>query len=171
MKPLRPGWLVAASIPLLAGLLAMPRPGHAQSALPSGPPGAQDPGKLAMFCMQTLDDSYDRNLWFGEDLKESAGAQLMELKWLPVPGREQRGTIECIYAPRFSRWPYPKLHGRFQAFRPDAPGWMRPSPTVDWLLCSGATMTHFDASQCPFLPAEPLPLADQAATPFGPKSP
>ena len=163
MRPQRPGWLAAASFPLLLGLFALARPGHAQA----GPPAAPEPGALAMFCAQTLDDSYDRKLWFGEDLKESTGAQLMELKWLPVPGTEQRGTIECIYAPRFSRWAYPKLHSRFQVFRPDAPGWMRPSPTVDWLLCSGATMTHFDAGQCHFLPAEPLPPPGHGAAPFG----
>ena len=163
MRPQRPGWLAAASFPLLLGLFALARPGHAQA----GPPAAPEPGALAMFCAQTLDDSYGHNLWSGENLKESTGAQLMELKWLPTPGEEQRGTIECIYAPRFLRWAYPKLSSRFQVLRPDAPGWMRPTPTLDWLLCSGATMTHFDPSQCPFVPAEPLPPPDHGAAPFG----
>ncbi len=167
MKPPRPGWLQAASVLLIATLFAAPRPSHAQGDTPSvqhtEPPALPPP----MFCAPTGERDHDRDLWADTDLDKSPATQLMELKWIPTRDDEQLGTIDCVYAPSVSRVPYPTLHSRFLVKRPVTPGWMRPSPTVDWLLCSGATMTHFDASQCPFVPAEPLPGPGRDASPFG----
>ncbi|MDE2121219.1 MAG: hypothetical protein KGJ64_11035, partial [Betaproteobacteria bacterium] len=73
------------------------------------------------------------------------------------------GRIACVYAPSMSRQPYPTLSSRFGAHRPGTPGWMRPTERVDWLLCSGATMTRFETTCCPFVPAGPLPPPEAAA--------
>lgn len=167
MTPRRPGWLQAASVLLLATLFAASRPSHAQGETPNAHRTESAAVPSPMFCAPTGERDYDRDLWTDTDLDKSPGTQLMELKWIPARDDEQVGTIDCVYAPNISRIPYPTLHSRFVVERPVTPGWMRPSPTVDWLLCSGATMTHFDARQCPFVPAEPLPGPDRKHSPFG----
>lgn len=116
-----------------------------------------------MYCPARVDRSYDRQLWTAEHVEADTDSRLMEVQWDPDDGETDTGLIACVYAPAMSRQPYPTLHGRFSAHRPDAPGWMRPTEGADWLLCSGATMTRFETTCCPFVPAGPLPPPPAAA--------
>lgn len=134
-----------------------------QSATAPGPPHAQ-----ATYCPATTAASHPEELWEATNFDSGHATQLMELKWLPeAQAGQDLGRIACLFAPPISRYPYPQLLSRFLVSKPITPGWMRPSPNVDWLLCSGATMTRFDPSQCPFEPAHALPTKEDGVSPFG----
>ena len=113
-----------------------------------------------MLCPSEVDASYSHGWWEGEAIDASTHAPLMEIIWTPGTAGDV-GSIACRYAPHMSRFPMPTLRSRFEVLKPDSstyPSWheevTRGQP---WMLCSGATMEHFDPAGCPFEPAGPLP--------------
>lgn len=130
-------------------------------------PRARAAEPAPMLCPAMTNGERPAGAWSTRHYDPAHPTALMEIGWYPEPdASSDRGRIECVYAPYFSRFPYPRLIGEFPVQRPVTPGWMRPSPTVDWLLCSGATMTHFDTTQCPFVPVAAPPQPGRTESPF-----
>lgn len=130
-------------------------------------PRARAAEPAPMVCPAMTNDERPAGTWSTRNYDAAHPTALMEIGWYPEPDpSSDRGRIECVYAPYFSRFPYPRLIAGFPVQRPVTPGWMRPAPNDDWLLCSGATMTHFDTTQCPFVPVEAPPEPGRTESPF-----
>lgn len=116
-------------------------------------------------CPQAIEPlgSFDPALWVANLQPRAGGPRptpVEEVRWIPLPDDPSRtlGYVECAGNAWHSGFPAPTLRTRFAVYRPQAADpqsspWVAPTATDTWMLCSGATMQHFDVAQCSFTPA------------------